>query len=238
MAKEILNSKVEVINKSVYDLSPEELGKFDIVFFLGVLYHLRNPFLALDKISSVTNNMLIVATHVYKDKNKVPLMRFTPGEEWDKKPTNWWCPNPICLKMLVKASGFQSVNFVSKKNTESLNDMRAIPGKILQNTAFFNIPEGEAIGEVCKGQKVLILGNIMGRVDVKFDDNDWIRIRMRIGNRKAKGYIRGNSVAKTKSYIFRKLISDFLPTIFKQTFRKCFYPKSYNIKLNTVKGIK
>src|SRR2546427_8484701 len=49
LAKRILNSRVEPLDISVYDLGPDSVGVFDVVLFLGVLYHLRHPLLALEK---------------------------------------------------------------------------------------------------------------------------------------------------------------------------------------------
>ena len=40
----------------VYDITEERLGRFDVVFFFGTLYHLRYPLLALDKLSAVCNS--------------------------------------------------------------------------------------------------------------------------------------------------------------------------------------
>src|SRR5512132_1117781 len=45
LAREALGSRVEDVDVDVMDLSPERMGTFDIVLFLGVLYHLRHPFL-------------------------------------------------------------------------------------------------------------------------------------------------------------------------------------------------
>src|SRR5262245_34297053 len=47
IAKELVGSGVEMLQRNVYDLSPEEFGSFDLILFLGVLYHLRDPMLAL-----------------------------------------------------------------------------------------------------------------------------------------------------------------------------------------------
>lgn len=52
LAKKFLNSKARYRQMSVYDLSPE-LGKFDVVLFFGVWYHLRYPVLAIDRIWEV-----------------------------------------------------------------------------------------------------------------------------------------------------------------------------------------
>ena len=54
LAREALGSRVEDIDIDVMDLSPERVGTFDVVLFLGVLYHLRHPFLALERVASVT----------------------------------------------------------------------------------------------------------------------------------------------------------------------------------------
>lgn len=53
VAKRWLHSKVQYVQDNVYNISPKKYGMFDIVLFLGVIYHLRNPLLALDSVRSV-----------------------------------------------------------------------------------------------------------------------------------------------------------------------------------------
>ena len=53
IAKDILHSEVKYIHGSVYDLSNLTRGPFDIVFFFGVYYHLKNPLLAFEEISKL-----------------------------------------------------------------------------------------------------------------------------------------------------------------------------------------
>jgi SAM-dependent methyltransferase len=50
LAREALGSRVEDLDIDVMDLTPERVGTFDVVLFLGVLYHLRHPFLALEQV--------------------------------------------------------------------------------------------------------------------------------------------------------------------------------------------
>ena len=52
------------IRGSVYDLSPDVHGTFDVVFFLGLIYHLRHPLLALDKIYDVARSDLYADTPI------------------------------------------------------------------------------------------------------------------------------------------------------------------------------
>lgn len=62
--KAILGSKVQYQLGSVYDLNKNELGEFDVVLFLGVLYHLRYPLLAFDQIRNVCKGTCYVESHV------------------------------------------------------------------------------------------------------------------------------------------------------------------------------
>ena len=61
---EAAGSKVEDIELEVLDISPERVGVFDLVLFLGVLYHMRHPLLALERVASVVGTQLILETHV------------------------------------------------------------------------------------------------------------------------------------------------------------------------------
>ena len=64
LAREALGSRVEDLDVDVMDLGPERAGTFDVVLFLGVLYHLPNPLLALERVASVTRERLILETVV------------------------------------------------------------------------------------------------------------------------------------------------------------------------------
>src|SRR5438477_6949218 len=59
LAKEILGSKVERVNCSIYHAKPEELGTFDLVFCGSVLIHLRDQMLALERIASLTTDTFL-----------------------------------------------------------------------------------------------------------------------------------------------------------------------------------
>lgn len=106
VAKDILASNVEFRKASVYDLSPETFGMFDIVFCLGVLYHLKYPFWGLEKIFSVTKEMLILESHYDPYRaGKVPLARFYGTTDLDS--TSWWGFNEACLLAVLRSVGFK-----------------------------------------------------------------------------------------------------------------------------------
>ncbi len=97
LARQALGSRVEDVDIDVMDLSPERVGQFDVVFFLGVLYHLRHPLLALERIASVTRKRLFLETVVDMVGVAGRRWRSIRGRELNNDPTNWWAPNvPRC----------------------------------------------------------------------------------------------------------------------------------------------
>ncbi len=114
LARRTLNSQVEDLELDVLDMSPEKIGTFDLVLFLGVLYHMRHPLLALEKVYSVTAGQLILESHVDMVWSKRPLMVFYPGNECNNDPTNWWGPSPGAVIEMLRAVGFRHVEIVSK----------------------------------------------------------------------------------------------------------------------------
>jgi tRNA (mo5U34)-methyltransferase len=112
-AREELDSAVEPVQASVYDLPGALAGqRFGLVLFLGVLYHLRHPLLAIEKIAEITapGGHVIVETAVDADTlMDRPLMAFYPGDELNGDPTNWWTPNVPALAGMLGTSGFTDV---------------------------------------------------------------------------------------------------------------------------------
>ncbi|MCA9096466.1 MAG: DUF1698 domain-containing protein, partial [Planctomycetaceae bacterium] len=103
---------------SVYDVSPEVIGMFDVVFFFGTLYHLRHPLLALDKLSSVCKDEIYVESAILDDfspyrggigkgyPNNQMVMEFYPDDQYGHNKTNFWAPTLFCMAHMVRAAGF------------------------------------------------------------------------------------------------------------------------------------
>jgi tRNA (mo5U34)-methyltransferase len=124
VARELLGSKVEYTTGSVYDLSPEVHGDFDVVLFLGVFYHLRHPLLALDRIHAVCKELLFLETQVLDDcfvheGRERPLadvarilpgaaiLQFYPADELYGDLSNWFAPTARCAELMLATSGFR-----------------------------------------------------------------------------------------------------------------------------------
>jgi tRNA (mo5U34)-methyltransferase len=113
----VLKSQVEDMNIDVLELSPEKVGVFDLVLFLGVLYHMRHPLLALDRVFSVTGKQLILETHVDMLDCQRPAVAFYPGGELNNDPTNWFGPNALAVKGMLESAGFRDIKAVNISQT-------------------------------------------------------------------------------------------------------------------------
>ena len=101
-------SKVEALDIDVPQITPATVGTFDVVLFLGVLYHVKDPFQCLEKVAAVTGEMLVIETETAFDLLPWPLMRFYEGAELNNDPTNFWAPNQACLKAMLREVGFRN----------------------------------------------------------------------------------------------------------------------------------
>jgi len=113
LAKAALNSKVDEMMIDVLDLSPERIGMFDIVLFLGVLYHMKHPLLSLERVASVTREMLILETAVDMLSCRRPVVAFYGGSELGRDATNWCGPNPSAVMAMLRTAGFKRFEIVS-----------------------------------------------------------------------------------------------------------------------------
>ncbi len=108
-----LGSRVEYDHLDAHDLDVNRLGTFDLVLFLGVFYHLRNPLAALERISQVTRRLLICETHVLLPfiHERYPLVPFFPGDERADEQTYDLCgiPTMTALTEMLRFAGFGSV---------------------------------------------------------------------------------------------------------------------------------
>jgi tRNA (mo5U34)-methyltransferase len=108
-ARRTLGSKVEDVEMDVEDISAERLGLFDLVLFLGVLYHVPNPVSVMKKVCSVAAHDIIIETHVDLLECSTPAMAFYPYDECAKDPSNWFGPNKAAVEGMLKLFGFKTI---------------------------------------------------------------------------------------------------------------------------------
>jgi tRNA (mo5U34)-methyltransferase len=112
--RDAFDSKAQYVQSSIYELPfrPEVAGEqFDVVLFLGVLYHLRHPLLALDSLRLLTRGHAYLETAV--SDNELPydlpgVSRFYRAGELNGDGSNWFSPNVACLLDWVRSAGFEA----------------------------------------------------------------------------------------------------------------------------------
>ncbi len=120
-AHRALNSRVEFHEMSVYEIDREKLGTFDIVLFLGVLYHLQHPLLALQLVCEVTTNIAVIESHTIDDilSTTSPVMEFYEMDELGGQYDNWWGPNTNCLIKMARTAGFARTDVIRREPSET-----------------------------------------------------------------------------------------------------------------------
>jgi tRNA (mo5U34)-methyltransferase len=119
-----LQDRVEFRQLQVYDLARSS-EQFDLVWFMGVFYHLRYPLLALDILAQRTRRMMMFQTlslpgeEVYPDTLDHPITEREPllHPGWPKMAfiehkfsndrTNWWVPNHAGIEAMLRSSGLR-----------------------------------------------------------------------------------------------------------------------------------
>lgn len=106
LAKRLLGSNCGEIEMEVCDISTD-IGTYDLVLFLGVLYHMKHPMLALEKIFDVVKKLMILETFVVDYEFHRPILDFYHSEHHDK--TCWWAPNEQCVTLMLESIGYRSI---------------------------------------------------------------------------------------------------------------------------------
>lgn len=106
IAKEILGSSVERHEMAVYEIDPDQLGRFDFVFVGSLLLHLRDPVGALERIRAVAGGEVVLNECIEYVLSK--LMPQTPMTRLDTEDRVWWWqPNLAALRSMIEQAGFE-----------------------------------------------------------------------------------------------------------------------------------
>lgn len=124
-AAEVAELEITFAKLSVYDIGAIA-ERFDLVIFMGVLYHLRHPLLALDLIHEhVAGDLLLFQSMLRGSQTVTPIEADYPirkkamfarsgyprlhfvEHKYSGDPTNWWIPNRACAEAMLRSSGFE-----------------------------------------------------------------------------------------------------------------------------------
>jgi tRNA (mo5U34)-methyltransferase len=108
LVREALGSSVEPIVADFMTCDLAALGSWDVVLYLGVLYHMEEPLTALRRVAAVTRQLAVVETEavVVAGHEDDALWRFFPGAELNGDVSNWWAPNLAGVSAALAAAGF------------------------------------------------------------------------------------------------------------------------------------
>jgi tRNA (mo5U34)-methyltransferase len=118
-----MGMKADAYLTNVYDITQRTFGTFDLVMFFGVLYHLRHPLLALEKVFEVASGTLLMQSASFEnpalgDESAAEFHPFGiesgPAEkrEWDH--TVFWVPNSGCIRDMLLHVGFVNVECLNQ----------------------------------------------------------------------------------------------------------------------------
>jgi hypothetical protein len=100
----------------VYELTPETVGRFDIVLFMGVLYHLKHPLLALERVCAITKQLAAVDSFILREEHRPGenvenrlVMEFYETDKFAGQTDNWCGPSLPCLMAMCRTAGFARV---------------------------------------------------------------------------------------------------------------------------------
>ncbi len=115
-ARELLGSKVDYQIADICRVTARDLGRFDIVLFFGVLYHLKHPMRALETVCDLSTDLALVESYVTDDgahPDAPPVMEFYETTELTGQFDNWVGPNTSCLLAMCRTAGFARVELRS-----------------------------------------------------------------------------------------------------------------------------
>ena len=113
-AHSTLGSRVEPVVADFMTTDLDVLGMFDIVLYLGVIYHVEEPLTALRRVRQVTKSLAVIESQVIQVEGQTaPLWELVPGAELNADIGNWWIPTSEGLQGLCRAAGFRDARVVA-----------------------------------------------------------------------------------------------------------------------------
>ena len=111
VARAELGSGVEELVADFMETDLDDLGTFDVVLYLGVLYHMENPLAALKRVASVAATLAVIETAavLVAGADDHALCEFYESDELQGDGGNWWAPNAKALAGMCRAAGFSRV---------------------------------------------------------------------------------------------------------------------------------
>ena len=114
LAKAVLGSRVESVVADFQKIDLDDLGQFDVVLYLGVLYHMKEPLTCLERVRAVTKEVAVIETEALhlEHLGHEALMQFHAGSSLRTDFGNWYVPTIEALHNLCRAAGFSHIRTI------------------------------------------------------------------------------------------------------------------------------
>ena len=138
LAREALGSSVEPVVADFMTTDLDALGSFDVVLYLGVLYHMREPLTALQRVRRVATEVAVVESEAIdiRGHSGDSLLQFIAGNELRQDFGNWYVPTEAAVRQMCRAAGFSRV--VTHRSLPR-SSSRAIAKRLLWREAHYRI---------------------------------------------------------------------------------------------------
>ena len=108
-AKKKLKSKVADKVIDLPDLTIESVGQFDTVLFLGVLYHLKDPMVQLERLIPLVREVFMIETLTAANDLNRPVLQYVPGSSLNNDSSNYFAPNLLALSAMLADLGYTNI---------------------------------------------------------------------------------------------------------------------------------
>jgi tRNA (mo5U34)-methyltransferase len=100
---------------------------YSLIVFLGILYHLKNPFYILEQLAKASSRLLLstritrFANDLTTDLSNIPVAYLVDRFETNNDPTNFWIFSDAGLKRIIDRAGWDIEAYMTVGNTENSN---------------------------------------------------------------------------------------------------------------------
>jgi len=170
LVREYKNSNIEYKSMGLLDIDSAEIGTFDYVLCASVFTYIKHPYLAIRKLSEVTDDTLILY-HTYMKRPKwIPVMEMVGNQEGNVR----WKITMNCMKNMLNATGFSEI----ESSKGSIPGVVVPEGHIMSETVIYQTDSlSDPIKRVTTDQRIRILYTLDGKTRIELlnsDDQGWV----------------------------------------------------------------
>lgn len=170
--KKALNSSLSIRSIDLDSRDQLFTERYDAVFLLGILYHLKNPFSILERLAHVTKYCFL-STRIARQTtdgsplSNYPLAYLVGPEECNNDKTNFWIFSDAGLKRLIHRTSWSILAFTTIGDTNN-----STPADPSHDERAVCILRSDAVSEFSAAPNPVPVGEKMGRTTIRWSTPD------------------------------------------------------------------